>query len=123
LKRRKIIGDAETEKLWGIYDAYHHVYKKPRTDNERALTKTMKHVSTVTAVTYLGLATISSWTEPLWTPQRTGWYNTLRSAPTIAGYMLKGLARSLYGGREGKDAMSSFGRDLIRVIDLLLTQQ
>ena len=116
LKKRKIIGDAETEKLWGIYDAYHHVYKKPRTDNERALTKTMKHVSTVTAVTYLGLATISSWTEPLWTPQRTGWYNTLRSAPTIAGYMLKGLARSLYGGREGKDAMSSFGRDLIRVI-------
>ena len=116
MKDRGIIGDAETEKLWGIYDAYHHVYKKPRTENQRALAKLMKGVSTVTAVTYLGLATISSWTEPLWTPQRTGWYNTLRATPTIAGYALKGLARSIYGGREGKDAMSSFGRDLIRVI-------
>jgi len=116
LKDRGIIGDAGTEKLWGIYDAYHHVYKKPRTEKQRALAGVMKGVSTVTAVTYLGLATISSWTEPLWTPQRTGWYNTLRATPTIAGYALKGLARSIYGGREGKDAMSSFGRDLIRVI-------
>ena len=116
LKDRGILTDAGTEKLWGIYDAYHHVYKKPRTENQRALAKAMKGVSTVTAVTYLGLATISSWTEPLWTPQRTGWYNTLRAAPTIAGYALKGLARSIYGGREGKEAMSSFGRDLIRVM-------
>jgi hypothetical protein len=116
MKDRGILNDADTEKLWGIYDAYHHVYKKPRTEKQRALAKAMKGASTVTAVTYLGLATISSWTEPLWIPQRNGWYNTLRATPTIAGYALKGLARSIYGGREGKDAMSSFGRDLIRVL-------
>jgi hypothetical protein len=78
----------------------------------------MKLLSTVTAVSYLGLATISSWTEPLWIPQRTGWYNMLRSAPLAAGYMLKGVRRATYAGGGGQQAMSSFGRDLLRVMGM-----
>ena len=118
LKKKGALNDAQVEKLWGMYDAYHNVYKKPRTANQRALTEGMKLLSTVTAVSYLGLATISSWTEPLWIPQRTGWYNMLRSAPLAAGYMLKGVMRATYAGGEGQQAMSSFGRDLLRVMGM-----
>jgi len=120
LKDRNVINDAQTEKLWGMYDAYHNVYKKPRTENQRALVQAMKGLSTVTAVSYLGLATISSWTEPMWIGQRVGWYNMLKASPRIAGYALKGIARSIYGGREGKDAMTSFGRDLLRVMGMAI---
>jgi len=118
LKKKGALNDAQVEKLWGMYDAYHNVYKKPRTANQRALTEGMKLLSTVTAVSYLGLATISSWTEPMWIPQRTGWYNMLRSAPLAAGYMLKGVMRATYAGGEGQQAMSSFGRDLLRVMGM-----
>jgi len=118
LKKKGALNDAQVEKLWGMYDAYHNVYKKPRTANQRALVSGMKGLSTVTAVSYLGLATISSWTEPLWIPQRTGWYNMLRSAPLAAGYMLKGVMRATYAGGEGQQAMSSFGRDLLRVMGM-----
>ena len=118
LKNKGALNDAQVEKLWGMYDAYHNVYKKPRTANQRALTEGMKMLSTVTAVSYLGLATISSWTEPLWIPQRTSWYNMLRAAPLAAGYMLKGVMRATYAGGEGQQAMSSFGRDLLRVMGM-----
>ena len=118
LKRTGALNDAQTEKLWGIYDAYHNVYKKPRTTEQRALVAGMKGLTTVTAVSYLGLATISSWTEPLWIPQRTSWYSMLRAAPLAAGYMLKGIMRATYAGGEGQQAMSSFGRDLLRVMGM-----
>ena len=118
LKSTGALNDAQTEKLWGMYDAYHNVYKKPRTTEQRALVQGMKGLTTVTAVSYLGLATISSWTEPLWIPQRNGWYNMLKAAPLAAGYMLKGLMRSAYAGGEGQKAMSSFGRDLLRVMGM-----
>ena len=118
LKKVGALNDAQTEKLWGMYDAYHNVYKKPRTDNQRAMVAGMKGLSTVTSISYLGLATISSWTEPLWIPQRNGWYNMLKAAPLTAGYMLKGLMRSTYAGGEGTKAMSSFGRDLLRVMGM-----
>jgi len=118
LKNRGALNDAQTEKLWGIYDAYHNVYKKPRTTEQRALVAGMKGLTTVTAVSYLGLATISSWTEPMWIPQRNGWYNMLKAAPLTAGYMLKGLMRATYSGGEGQKAMSSFGRDLLRVMGM-----
>jgi hypothetical protein len=118
LKKRGILNDAQVEKLWGMYDAYHNVYKKPRTENQRALVQGMKGLSTVTAISYLGLATISSWTEPLWIPQRTSWYSMLRAAPLTAGYALKGLMRSAYAGGEGQQAMTSFGRDLLRVMGM-----
>ena len=118
LKKRGALNDAQTEKLWGMYDAYHNVYKKPRTENQRALVRGMKGLSTVTAISYLGLATISSWTEPMWIGQRNGWYNMLKAAPLTAGFALKGMMRSVYAGGEGTKAMSSFGRDLLRVMGM-----
>lgn len=118
LKKSGALNDAQTEKLWGMYDAYHNVYKKPRTDNQRAALTGMKALSTVTSISYLGLATISSWTEPMWIGQRNGWYNMLKAAPLVAGYALKGMMRSTYAGGEGTKAMSSFGRDLLRVMGM-----
>jgi hypothetical protein len=118
LKKVNALNDAQTEKLWGLYDAYHNVYKKPRTDNQRAAVAAMKGLSTITSISYLGLATISSWTEPMWIGQRNGWYNMLKASPAAAGYFLKGLMRSTYAGGEGQKAMSSFGRDLLRVMGM-----
>ena len=117
------VDSAQVEKLWGIYDAYHNVYKKPKTPEQRAAIQAMKGLSTVTSISYLGLATISSWTEPMWIGQRAGWYNMLKASPTVAGYALKGLARSIYGGAEGKDARTSFGRDLLRVMGMAMQPQ
>jgi hypothetical protein len=62
------------------------------------------------------MATISSITEPMWIGQRAGIINMFKAAPRVAGYMLSGLRRSIYGGREGREAKSSFARDLIRVM-------
>ena len=42
----------------------------------------------------------------------------LRAAPLAAGYMLKGVMRATYAGGEGQQAMSSFGRDLLRVMGM-----
>ena len=120
LKDSGILNDSQTEKLWGIYDAYHNVYKKPRNEKQRALVQGMKGLSTVTAISYLGLATISSWTEPMWIGQRVGWYNMLKAAPIISGYALKGLANSIYGGSEGKSPTTAFGKDLLRVMGMAL---
>jgi len=118
LKEQNILDDPTADKLWGLYDAYHHVYKKPKTEGERAGVAAMKAVSTVTAVSYLGLATISSWTEPAWIGQRVGWFNQLKAAPVAATYALNGMLRSIYQGGEGKAARSSFGRDLIRLMGM-----
>ena len=120
LKESGVLDDAGTEKLWGLYDAYHNVYKRPKTPEMRVAIQAMKGLSTVTSISYLGLATISSWTEPMWIGQRAGWYNMLKASPVIAGYALKGMARSIYGGREGQDATSSFGRDLLRVMGMAM---
>ena len=42
----------------------------------------------------------------------------LRAAPLAGGYFLKGLMRATYAGGEGTKAMSSFGRDLLRVMGM-----
>lgn len=106
----------QSQSMWDLYDAYHHVYKKPKDAKGRARIAAFKAASTVTAVSFLGLATISSWTEPAWIPQRVGWVNMLKATPTIASFVMKGIVRSLYGGGEGRRPLSSFGRDLLRVM-------
>lgn len=120
LKEQGILDDASADTLWGLYDAYHHVYKKPKTAGQRAGVEAMKAVSTVTALNYLGLATISSWTEPAWIGQRTGWLNQLKALPVIAGQALTGMRRAIYQGGEGKAVKSNFGRDLIRLLGMAI---
>lgn len=116
LKQDGLLNDAETDELWGLYDALHHMYKKPRTEEDRALVQGMKGLSTVTAINYLGLATISSLTEPMWIGQRVGFANMLKSLPALAGQVLVGIRRSIYSGKEGETMPSNYGRDILRVL-------
>jgi len=111
-----VVSNPQAQKMWDLYDAAHHVYKRPQDDAGRTRQAAFKTIATVAAIKYLGMATISSITEPMWMGQRAGWLNMLKAGPRIAGYMLSGLRRSIYGGSEGKEAKTSFARDLIRVM-------
>jgi hypothetical protein len=110
------ISNAQAQKVWDLYDAAHHVYKRPQDDAGRTRQAAFKTIATAAAVKYLGMATISSITEPMWIGQRTGWINMLKAGPSIAVHMLSGLRRSIYGGGEGRAAKTSFSRDLIRLM-------
>jgi hypothetical protein len=110
------ISNPQAQRMWDLYDAVHHVYKRPQDDAGRTRQAAYKTIATVAAVKYLGMATISSITEPMWIGQRAGWVNMLKASPRVAGYMLSGLRRSIYGGGVGKEAKTSFARDLIRLI-------
>ena len=110
------ISNEQAQRMWDLYDAAHHVYKRPQSDAGRTRQSAYKTIATAAAIKYLGMATISSITEPMWIGQRAGIINMFKSAPRVAGYMLSGLRRSVYGGREGREAKSSFARDLIRTM-------
>tara|TARA_R110000824_G_scaffold349956_2_gene536847 strand:- start:168 stop:3494 length:3327 start_codon:yes stop_codon:yes gene_type:complete len=116
LLESKVFEEKDAQKVWDLYDAYHNVYKRPQDEGDRIRHNTYKAIGTVVAVKYLGLATISSWTEPAWIPQRVGFINTLKAAPIVAVSVLNGIKNSIYSGGEGKQASSSFGRDLIRLM-------
>lgn len=111
-----VFKEEDAQKVWDIYDAYHNVYKRPENEGDRLRHGVYKGIATVVAVKYLGLASISSFTEPAWIPQRVGFINTLKAAPKVAASVLNGIKTSLYSGGEGKKASSSFGRDLIRLM-------
>ena len=111
-----VVSNPQAQKMWDLYDAAHHVYKRPQDDAGRTRQEAYKKIATVAAIKYLGMATISSITEPMWMGQRAGWLNMLKASPRIAGHMLSGLRRSIYGGSEGREAKTSFSRDLIRVM-------
>jgi len=111
-----VVSNTQAQRMWDLYDAAHHVYKRPQDDAGRTRQAAFKTIATAAAIKYLGMATISSITEPMWIGQRAGWVNMLKASPRLAGYMLSGLRRSMYGGRESKEAKSSFARDLIRVM-------
>jgi len=116
LLESKVFEEKDAQKVWDLYDAYHNVYKRPQDEGDRLRHKTYKAIGTVVAIKYLGLATISSWTEPAWIPQRVGFINTLKATPLVAVSVLNGIKNSIYAGGEGKQASSSFGRDLIRLM-------
>ena len=116
LLKSNTISNIEAEKMWDIYDALHHVYKRPQDDTGRTRQLAYKTIATAAAVKYLGMATISSITEPAWIVQRNGIINTMKAAPIMAANVLKGIKRSIWQGGVGKTPTTSFGRDLIRLM-------
>lgn len=112
----------EAQTVWDMYDAEHNIYKRPKNERERAGQKVSKGLSSVTAVSLLGLATISSITEPAWISGRVGLANMLKATPTVATHVLKGIVRTLYS-RQGKEANASFGRDLLNVMGMAINPQ
>ena len=116
LLKKNIITNPQAQKMWDMYDALHNVYKRPQDETGRTRQKAFKTVGTLATIKYLGMATISSITEPAWIVQRNGIINTMKAAPVLAGAFLKGLKRSIYQGGVGTEPTSSFGRDLIRLM-------
>jgi hypothetical protein len=112
----------EAQTVWDMYDAEHNIYKRPKNERERAGQKASRGLSSVTAVSLLGLATISSITEPAWISGRVGLANMLKATPTVATHVLKGIVRTLYS-RQGKEANASFGRDLLNVMGMAINPQ
>ena len=115
---RGLIDKAGAKTIWDMYDAEHHLFKRPDTPEGEALQKASKVIGTVGTVAYLGLATISSITEPGWISGRTGLVNTLKATPTIAAGVLKGIRRGIWGGRVGKEAPLSYPRVLINTVGM-----
>ena len=116
LLENNVITNPEAQKMWDMYDAVHNVYKRPQDDTARTRQLAYKTIATAAAVKYLGMATISSITEPAWIIQRNGIINTMKAAPIMAANVLVGIKRSIYAGGVGKRPSSSFGRDLIRTM-------
>lgn len=116
--KRKLMTADQADKIWNMYDAEHHLYGRPGSPEGEALQTASKVATTAAAITYLGLAPISSITEPAWISGRVGVANMLKAAPTVVGHMLKGLKRTMYAGKVGKEADLSFGRELINALGM-----
>jgi len=116
--KRKLMTPAQAQKVWNMYDAEHHLYNRPTTPEGIVAHQAMKGAASVAAVTYLGLAPISSITEPAWISGRVGVANMLKATPTVAAHVLKGLSRTIFTGRVGKEANMSFGRRLINALGM-----
>ena len=118
LSKRGVLSKQGAQTAWDMYDAEHNVYNRPETDDRRIWQSVSKGLSTFTAINLLGLATLASLTEPMWIPGRVGYMNMLKALPTVAGYALKGMKRTIYGGRRGKEIDKSFGRSLLNVMGM-----
>jgi hypothetical protein len=116
--KRGILTKNKAKEVWDMYDAEHHLFKRPETEGGESLMKLSKIATTASAITYLGLAPISSITEPAWISSRVGVANMLKATPTVAAHVLKGMQRTLWGGKSGKEAPESFGRMLINLLGM-----
>ena len=116
--QRKLMTPSQAQKVWNMYDAEHHLYNRPTTPEGITAHQAMKVGTSIAAATYLGLAPISSITEPAWISGRVGVANMLKATPTVAAHVLKGLGRTLFTGRVGKEADMSFGRRLINALGM-----
>jgi len=120
LLENKIVGNKDAQEMWDLYDAVHHTFKRPQDNSGRLRQDIMRGVAAGATFKYLGMATISSITEPAWIIQRNGIANTFKALPAMAVHALAGMKRSLYSGGVGKGATSNFARDLNRVLGFAL---
>lgn len=85
----------EANQIWDMYDASHNVYKKTTSEAGERWRKVSKAGTTVGAITHLGLATFSSLPELLWTGERAGWKNVVKSIPSAWNFARKGAMRGV----------------------------
>ena len=113
LKRTGKLTNAQRDKVYDVYDAAHNTYKR---DGNKNWLATSKMATTIGAVTHLGLATISSFTELAWIGERAGFLNMLKTIPKAFDYTMKGVHRGMSGKfvepGEGAQAMATLGFNL-----------
>ena len=117
---RELMTNEEAQAVWDMYDAEHNIYKRPKNEQDRAFQAASKVATTVTAISYLGLAPISSITEPAWISGRVGTANMIKALPTVAAHVLKGMKSAIYGGKAGTKTTKSFGKDLLNVMGMAI---
>jgi len=120
---RGLMSNEQAQGVWDMYDAEHNIYKRPKDDKQRAFQTFSKVATTATAISYLGLAPISSITEPAWISGRVGTANMIKALPTVAAHILKGMKASLYGGKAGTTTTKSFGKELLNVMGMAINPQ
>ena len=103
-------------KVWDMYDAVHNVYRRDVSKAERNLRKVSKVATQITAITHLGLATLSSLSELAWIGERAGFGNMLLTLPSALNYTRKGVKKGL-GGKpmtesEGWQTLANLGLNL-----------
>ena len=116
--KRKLIDKGMADTIWKMYDAEHHQYNRPETPVQETMNKAQKAATTAAAIRFLGLAPISSLTEPFWGMGRVGTINMLKSAPALAGHALIGMKSMLYSGGVGTAATMSYGKQVINVLGM-----
>ena len=107
----------EVNRVWDLYDAVHNVYRRDVGKAERDLLRPVSRVATqVTAVTHLGMATLSSLAELSWIGERAGFGNMLRTLPAALNYTRKGVKKGLSGKvmteSEGWKTLANLGLNL-----------
>jgi len=116
LVKNKAITTDEANRIWDMYDASHNVYKKSTSEAGERFRKFSKLGTTVGAITHLGLATFSSLPELVWTAERAGLVNTLKSIPDAWNFASRGFTRGLKGKKpersEGAKALARLGFNL-----------
>ena len=120
------ITQEEVDRVWDMYDAIHNVYRRDVSENERGWRKASKALTTVGAVTHLGLATFSSLTELVWIGERAGFGNMLATLPAALAYTFKGIKKGASGKYvkpgEGAQALANLGFNLNPAINDRLDQ-
>jgi hypothetical protein len=116
LVKDKAVTQDEVDRVWDVYDAAHNVYRRDVSEGERGWRKASKVLTTVSAVTHLGLATFSSLTELVWIGERAGFGNMLRTLPAALDYTIKGIKKGASGKYvkpgEGSQALATLGYNL-----------
>jgi hypothetical protein len=110
------ITQEEVDRVWDLYDASHNIYRRDVGKAETNLRKVSKIATQVTAITHLGMATLSSLAELAWVGERAGFGNMLRTLPSALNYTRKGARKGL-GGKpmtesEGWKTLANLGLNL-----------
>ena len=116
LAKSGAIDQEGVNKVWDLYDAVHNVYKRDTDKVGRSIRKVSRAATQVTAVTHLGLATLSSLSELAWVGERAGFGNMLRTLPAAFEYTRKGVKKGLNGKpmteSEGWQTLANLGLNL-----------
>ena len=126
LRDKGDITQDESDRMWDIYDALHGVYKRDVSEGERQWRLASKGLTTVGAITHLGMATLSSLPELVWVGERAGFGNMLRTLPAALDYTRKGVKQGLSGKHldqsEGNKTLANLGFNLNPMMNERLDQ-
>jgi hypothetical protein len=106
----------QADRVWDVYDASHNIYRRDVSEGEQQWRVLSKGLTTVAAVTHLGLATFSSLSELVWIAERAGFVNMLSTLPAALKYTRQGIGQGLSGKRlkqtEGNTVLANLGFNL-----------